>query len=142
MLSGSVASPLPTLSDLVGDHESVGPTHQLAVQHMRVLPPESVLGWLGTICSRMCEIFRIISVTYPSHIGYNSAENVYQYKSIVDMATKDVPHLAAFRRRLCRSVLLNLLTWNPSLASESVSAEGLHFSAFHCCLTHAGIKTF
>ena len=39
---------------------------------------------------------------------------------------------AAFHRRLCRSVFLNFaLTWNPSLASTRVSAEGLHVSAFY-----------
>ena len=47
---------------------------------------------------------------------------------------------AAFHRRLCRSVFfLNFaLTWNPSVASALISAEGLHFSAFHlkCSSVH------
>ena len=53
MLSSSVASPLPTLK---GDRKpSSGPAHQLAVQHMRVLPRAHFV--LGITCSRMRKIF-------------------------------------------------------------------------------------
>ena len=86
----------PSASDLVGDHESIewpspsisSTTHARTSTRMRFVPRGP-----GTICSRMCEIFRKISVTYISrfHICYNSAENVTRPKHS-KCILKDMPH--------------------------------------------------